>query len=59
MARQANAISNIRIPLAKINEILGQYPNISLTVTVKSMREIQNVLGVNFGIAEIGEAKEE
>ena len=50
MARTPNTPTNTKRTLAQLSEVLKGYENIPLTLSIKSLRAIEDVLGVDFDL---------
>lgn len=50
MARTPNTPTNTKRTLAQLSEVLKGYENIPLTLSIKSLRAIEDVLGVDFSL---------
>lgn len=50
MARTPNTPTNTKRTLTQLNAALKGYENIPLTLSIKSLRAIEEVLGVDFGL---------
>ena len=53
MGRTANTPNHIKLSLNALNAVLKGYENIPLTLSVKGLRAIEDVLGVNFNIGSL------
>ena len=50
MARTPNTPTNTKRTLTQLIEVLKGYENIPLTLSIKSLRAIEDVLGVDFSL---------
>jgi hypothetical protein len=50
MARTPNTPTNTKRTLTQLIEVLRGYENIPLTLSIKSLRAIEDVLGVDFSL---------